>query len=171
MTNKGVLVIISGPSGSGKGTIVEKLKNNKNYALSISATTREPREYEKEGVHYFFKSKNDFKNINEGFNLVLEIDVQGAAKVKDIFTDAVTVFVIPPDKMELKKRLLGRGTEDENTINKRLKRACEEVELIPKYDYVVINDSIDNAVKDIESIVKVSKMCAKRYIHKINDFK
>ncbi len=199
MTNKGVLIIISGPSGSGKGTIVEKLKNNKNYALSISATTREPREYEKEGVHYFFKSKNDFKNminndellewaefcgnfygtpkeyvskkINEGFNLVLEIDVQGAAKVKDIFTDAVTVFVIPPDKMELKKRLLGRGTEDENTINKRLKRACEEVELIPKYDYVVINDSIDNAVKDIESIVKVSKMCAKRYIHKINDFK
>ena len=140
MIEKGTLIIISGPSGSGKGTVVERLIDSMAYSLSISATTRRPRDYEKEGVHYFFKSDDEFKNmiendellewaefcgnyygtpkeyvmgrLNEGKNVILEIEVLGASQVKEIFPEAVTVFLIPPDKEELKKRLIGRGTDD-----------------------------------------------------------
>ena len=199
MIEKGTLIIISGPSGSGKGTVVEKLINTNSYALSISATTRHPRDYEKEGVHYFFKSVDEFKKmiennellewaefcgnfygtpkeyvmgkLNEGKNVILEIEVQGAAQVKKIFPEAVTVFLIPPDKEELRKRLTGRGTEDSETIEKRIQRASEEIELLPNYDYVVINDEIENAVERINCIVKASKFESHRYIEKIKDFK
>ena len=199
MNEKGILIIISGPSGSGKGTVVEKLKADPSYALSISATTRQPRNYEQDGVHYFFKSTDEFKKIieegkllewaefcgnfygtpkdyvmgklNEGLNVILEIEVQGAAQIKKIFPEAVTVFLIPPDKEELRKRLIGRGTEDMDTVEKRLKRASEEIELLPHYDFVVVNDTVENAVKRINTVVKAAKMGSQRYIDKIKEFK
>lgn len=199
MNEKGILIIISGPSGSGKGTVVEKLKADPSYALSISATTRQPRNYEQDGVHYFFKSTDEFKKmieegkllewaefcgnfygtpkdyvmgkLNEGLNVILEIEVQGAAQIKKIFPEAVTVFLIPPDKEELRKRLIGRGTEDMDTVEKRLKRASEEIELLPHYDFVVVNDTVENAVKSINTVVKAAKMGSQRYIDKIKEFK
>lgn len=199
MNEKGILIIISGPSGSGKGTVVEKLKADPSYALSISATTRQPRNYEQDGVHYFFKSTDEFKKmieegkllewaefcgnfygtpkdyvmgkLNEGLNVILEIEVQGAAQIKKIFPEAVTVFLIPPDKEELRKRLIGRGTEDMDTVEKRLKRATEEIELLPHYDFVVVNDTVENAVKRINTVVKAAKMGSQRYIDKIKEFK
>lgn len=199
MNEKGILIIISGPSGSGKGTVVEKLKADPSYALSISATTRQPRNYEQDGVHYFFKSTDEFKKmieegkllewaefcgnfygtpkdyvmgkLNEGLNVILEIEVQGAAQIKKIFPEAVTVFLIPPDKEELRKRLIGRGTEDIATVEKRLKRASEEIELLPHYDFVVVNDTVENAVKRINTVVKAAKMGSQRYIDKIKEFK
>ena len=197
MNEKGILIIISGPSGSGKGTVVEKLKADPSYALSISATTRQPRNYEQDGVHYFFKSTDEFKKmieegkllewaefcgnfygtpkdyvmgkLNEGLNVILEIEVQGAAQIKKIFPEAVTVFLIPPDKEELRKRLIGRGTEDMDTVEKRLKRASEEIELLPHYDFVVVNDTVENAVKRINTVVKAAKMGSQRYIDKIKE--
>ena len=199
MNEKGILIIISGPSGSGTGTVVEKLKADPSYALSISATTRQPRNYEQDGVHYFFKSTDEFKKmieegkllewaefcgnfygtpkdyemgkLNEGLNVILEIEVQGAAQIKKIFPEAVTVFLIPPDKEELRKRLIGRGTEDMDTVEKRLKRASEEIELLPHYDFVVVNDTVENAVKRINTVVKAAKMGSQRYIDKIKEFK
>ena len=199
MNEKGILIIISGPSGSGKGTVVEKLKADPSYALSISATTRQPRNYEQDGVHYFFKSTDEFKKmieegkllewaefcgnfygtpkdyvmgkLDEGLNVILEIEVQGAAQIKKIFPEAVTVFLIPPDKEELRKRLIGRGTEDMDTVEKRLKRASEEIELLPHYDFVVVNDTVENAVKRINTVVKAAKMGSQRYIDKIKEFK
>lgn len=199
MNEKGILIIISGPSGSGKGTVVEKLKADPSYALSISATTRQPRNYEQDGVHYFFKSTDEFKKmieegkllewaefcgnfygtpkdyvmgkLNEGLNVILEIEVQGAAQIKKIFPEAVTVFLIPPDKEELRKRLIGRGTENMDTVEKRLKRASEEIELLPHYDFVVVNDTVENAVKRINTVVKAAKMGSQRYIDKIKEFK
>lgn len=199
MNEKGILIIISGPSGSGKGTVVEKLKADPSYALSISATTRQPRNYEQDGVHYFFKSTDEFKKmieegkllewaefcgnfygtpkdyvmgkLNEELNVILEIEVQGAAQIKKIFPEAVTVFLIPPDKEELRKRLIGRGTEDMDTVEKRLKRASEEIELLPHYDFVVVNDTVENAVKRINTVVKAAKMGSQRYIDKIKEFK
>ncbi len=111
------------------------------------------------------------EKLNEGKNVILEIEVQGAPQIKKIFTEAVTVFLIPPDKEELRKRLTGRGTEDNETIEKRIQRAAEEIELLPNYDYVVINDEIENAVERINCIVKASKFESHRYIEKIKDFK
>lgn len=199
MNEKGILIIISGPSGSGKGTVVEKLKADPSYALSISATTRQPRNYEQDGVHYFFKSTDEFKKmieegkllewaefcgnfygtpkdyvmgkLNEGLNVILEIEVQGAAQIKKIFPGGSYGFLIPPDKEELRKRLIGRGTEDMDTVEKRLKRASEEIELLPHYDFVVVNDTVENAVKRINTVVKAAKMGSQRYIDKIKEFK
>ena len=109
--------------------------------------------------------------LNEGLNVILEIEVQGAAQIKKIFPEAVTVFRIPPDKEELRKRLIGRGTEDMDTVEKRLKRASEEIELLPHYDFVVVNDTVENAVKRINTVVKAAKMGSQRYIDKIKEFK
>lgn len=188
MNKKGTLLVISGPSGSGKGTIVEKLLENNDYELSISATTRKPRKYEQEGVHYFFKSKEEFDEmirnemflewacfcgnyygtpkkyaeelIERGKNVILEIEVQGALKVKKIYDEAVLIFILPPSMDELRHRLRQRGTEDEETISKRINRALEELDLIEYYDYVVMNNDIEKAKKDIEMIVEVQKMKA-----------
>lgn len=190
MKKQGILLIISGPSGSGKGTVVEQLCKKDNFSLSISATTRVPRAYERDGVHYFFHSKEDFLQMQEhnellewaefcgnyygtprkyvleqltlGKNVILEIEVQGALQVKKIYPDGVLAFLMPPNLEELGKRLTNRGTEDKETINRRIHRAIEEMELVDKYDYVVINDTIEQATEDMFTIVQAERMKSNR---------
>ncbi len=196
---KGVLLIISGPSGSGKGTIVERLVSEYNYAVSISATTRKPRPNEKEGVHYFFNTVEGFKKMIEndelleyagfcgnyygtpkrfveeqlksGNNIILEIEVQGALQVKKKYNDAVLIFTMPPTLDELRRRLEFRGTEDSETIDRRIKRAAEELEFLPGYDYIVINDTIEKAAEDVDCIVKAERMRCSRNPELKNKFK
>ncbi|MCI8805456.1 MAG: guanylate kinase [Clostridiales bacterium] len=193
INGKGILLIISGPSGAGKGTVVSKLKEKSGYSLSISATTRKPRQNEIDGVHYFFKSKEEFEKMIEDKKLleyadfcgnyygtptdfvneriennktvILEIEIQGALQVKSIYPEAVLIFLTPPSMDELEKRLVGRATETPEKIELRLKRAVEEIDNIDKYDYIVINDSVERAVVDIEHIVNAEKMKAKRNLN------
>ncbi|MBR6223339.1 MAG: guanylate kinase [Lachnospiraceae bacterium] len=181
MAKKGTLIVISGFSGAGKGTVVKKLVEEYGYSLSISATTREPREGEVDGKDYFFKSVDEFrtlidyngfiewamyvdnyygtprayveKELAEGRNVILEIEVQGAMKVKEQYPDAVLVFLTTKNAQVLKERLEGRGTEDEATINKRMKRAAEEVKQMESYEYIVINDDLDVCVHTIHGIL------------------
>ena len=196
---KGVLLIISGPSGSGKGTIVERLVDDLGYRVSISATTRNPRPNEENGVHYFFKTKEEFekmieagellehacfcdnyygtpkeyveRQLVEGNNIILEIEVQGALQVKKKYNDAVLIFTMPPTIAELRRRLVNRGTEDMETIDKRRKRAEEELEYLPQYDYIVINDTVEQAVRDVDCIVRAEKMRCGRNPELKNKFK
>ena len=196
---KGVLLIISGPSGSGKGTIVERLVDDLGYRVSISATTRDPRPNEENGVHYFFKTKEEFekmieagellehacfcdnyygtpkeyveRQLGEGNNIILEIEVQGALQVKKKYNDAVLIFTMPPTIAELRRRLVNRGTEDMETIDKRIKRAEEELEYLPQYDYIVINDTVEQAVRDVDCIVRAEKMRCGRNPELKNKFK
>ena len=196
---KGVLLIISGPSGSGKGTIVESLVDDLGYRVSISATTRNPRPNEENGVHYFFKTKEEFekmieagellehacfcdnyygtpkeyveRQLMEGNNIILEIEVQGALQVKKKYNDAVLIFTMPPTIAELRRRLVNRGTEDMETIDKRIKRAEEELEYLPQYDYIVINDTVEQAVRDVDCIVRAEKMRCGRNPELKNKFK
>ncbi len=196
---KGVLLIISGPSGSGKGTIVERLVDDLGYRVSISATTRNPRPNEENGVHYFFKTKEEFekmieagellehacfcdnyygtpkeyveRQLMEGNNIILEIEVQGALQVKKKYNDAVLIFTMPPTIAELRRRLVNRGTEDMETIDKRIKRAEEELEYLPQYDYIVINDTVEQAVRDVDCIVRAEKMRCGRNPELKNKFK
>ncbi len=190
MKKQGVLLIISGPSGAGKGTVVEQLCREDDFSLSISATTRKPREYEKDGVHYFFHTKEEFERMRDrsellewaefcgnyygtprkyvteqlmaGRNVILEIEVQGALQVKEIYPDGVLIFLVPPNLEELGNRLTKRGTEDKETINRRLRRALEEMELVERYDYLVINDTVAQAAGDIFTIVAAEKMKCSR---------
>lgn len=190
MNKEGILVIISGPSGSGKGTVVGELVRDGNFALSVSATTRKPRDYEIDGTHYFFYSQEEFeamrsrgellecaefcdysygtprsyveKQLQQGRNVILEIEVQGALQVKKLYPKCILVFLIPPNLEELGRRLINRGTEDKETINKRIHRALEEMEFAPQYDYVVINDTVEEAKNDIEIIVKAEAMRCSR---------
>ncbi|MDR1538085.1 MAG: guanylate kinase [Clostridiales bacterium] len=183
---KGMLVIISGPSGSGKGTVVKKLDPEKNYALSISMTTRQARDGEMDGRDYFFCTPENFAQmrennellehavycghfygtprkyvedqINEGKAVVLEIEVNGALQVREKFQDSVLIFLMPPTIEELHKRLVNRNTEDPDVIEDRLKRAYEEIKLIEKYDYLVINDEVLNAVEQIYTIVEAESL-------------
>ena len=197
--NKGLLVVISGPSGAGKGTVVNKLVSNDDYYLSISATTRKPREGETDGVSYFFKSREEFvsliednklleyaqfcdnyygtplenvqSKLDEGKNVILEIEVQGALQVKKNMPEAVLIFMLPPSLDELRRRLVNRGTEAANVIEKRLSRAEEEVEFIKDYNYIVINDEVENAVDKINSIVIAEKSKVQHNSETINNFK
>lgn len=190
MKREGMLVIISGPSGSGKGTVVKELVQKEDFALSISATTRIPRDGEIDGVHYYFYDKETFekmKNQNEllewaefcdnyygtpkkyveqqmlqGKNVILEIEVQGALQVKKIYSDCILVFLVPPNVKELQKRLTQRGTEDKQTIDRRMNRAIEEMEFVPQYDYIVINDTVTEAAEAICAIVKAESMKSSR---------
>ncbi|NLK36469.1 MAG: guanylate kinase [Epulopiscium sp.] len=190
MNKEGILVIISGPSGSGKGTVVSELVKTDSFLLSISATTRSPRAYEKNGEHYYFYTKEEFeymrehgqllewaefcdnyygtpriyveKQLKQGKNIILEIEVQGALQVKKLYPESILVFLIPPNLEELGRRLINRGTEDKETINKRIHRALEEMEYIPQYDYIVINETVEKAKKDIETIVAAETMKCSR---------
>ena len=161
MKKQGILTVISGFSGAGKGTVVKQLLETypDEYCLSISATTRKPRENEEHGVHYFFISKEEFEQMieqnellehaqyvqnyygNAGVNVVLEIEMQGALKVKKRFPESLLVFITPPTAQELEDRLRGRGTETEEVIQKRLARAREEAVYMNSYDYVVLNET------------------------------
>jgi len=195
---EGMLVIISGPSGSGKGTVVKELDPARGYAVSISVTTRKPRPGEVDGKDYFFISEDMFIDMREqnellehfayvgnyygtpkpyveeqiakGKIVVLEIEVNGALQVKEKFPEAVLVFLMPPTFTELERRLISRGTEDAITIEDRLKKSLEEVPLIDKYDYLVINEKVPDAVQKIDAITHAERLRPKRNKQIINDF-
>ncbi len=196
----GLLVVLSGPAGVGKGSIVKRMMElSDKVVLSVSATSRLPRPNEKEGINYFFRSREQFKEmienneliewveycgnyygtpkkfvlgeIEKGNIVVLEIEVEGALNVKRIFPDSVLCFILPPDFEELEKRLRGRATEDETTIIKRLARAKEEFQLIEKYDYIILNDTIDSAAKRFMNIVESEQMRTHRNKEFIDKFK
>ncbi len=184
MNEKGILIVVSGFSGSGKGTLMKELMTRypDTYALSISATTRSPREGEVDGREYFFVSKDEFekmiakgelieyakyvenyygtprdyveKKLDEGKDVILEIEIQGALNVKKMFPDTLLLFVTPPSAEELKKRLVGRGTETMDVIESRMDRACEEAEGMENYDYLIVNDSLDRCVEEMHSIIR-----------------
>ena len=182
MNKRGILAIISGFSGAGKGTVVNKLLEKDNYAVSISATTREPRQGEVDGKNYFFKSRDEFENmiennqlieyaeyvgnyygtprdyvfkkLEEGYDVILEIEMQGALKVKEKFPETALIFITPPSADELKKRLVVRGTETIEQIDKRMSRAVDECDYMNKYDYIVVNDDLDECVDEIHRLLQ-----------------
>ena len=183
MNTHGILIVVSGFSGSGKGTIMkELLKRYDNYALSISATTIAPREGETDGQEYFFKTREEFEKmiakeelieyaeyvnnyygtpiayveeqLTAGKDVILEIEIQGALKVKKKFPDTLLLFVTPPSAEELRKRLIGRGTETMEVIEQRMQRAIEESDGMESYDYYVINDDLDTCVDEVHRIIQ-----------------
>ncbi len=184
MNNKGILVVVSGFAGSGKGTIMKQLmkEHGEAYALSVSATTRAPRPGETHGVEYFFLNTEEFEamiekdelleyakyvnnyygtprsyveeQLNSGKNVILEIEMQGAFKVKAKYPETLLMFVTAPSAKEVKNRLVGRGTESMEVIDARMHRAYEEAQDLEKYDYLVINDDIDAAVECVNAIIR-----------------
>ena len=185
---KGLLLVISGPAGVGKGTInLSLISRNSDIRMSVSATTRQPRPGEIDGVHYFFKTEEEFQKmiesgafleymrvfnthyygtpksfveqeLSEGRSVILEIDVQGAMRVKAAYPDAVLIFIAPPSMSELKSRLIHRGTESSEAIERRFETAYHEMELVDRYDYVVVNDILDLAIARTEDII-VAERC------------
>lgn len=184
MNRKGILIVVSGFSGAGKGTLMKALlaRYEEYYALSISATTRQPRTGETDGREYFFKTKEEFekmiakgelieyaryvenyygtpreyveKQLEAGKDVILEIEIQGALKVKEAFPDTLLLFVTPPSAEELKKRLVGRGTETMEVIESRMKRAVEEAEGMDRYDYLIINDELEVCTEQMHTIIQ-----------------
>lgn len=185
---KGLLLVVSGPAGVGKGTVDSALiARHPEIKMSVSATTRSPRPGEIDGVHYFFKTEEEFRNMIDedafleymhvfgmnyygtpkafveeqrakGNHVILEIDVQGAEKVKKACPDAVLIFIAPPSLAILKERLVGRGTETQESIDVRTKTALAELEKLPDYDYMVINDVVEEAVAELEAII-AAELC------------
>lgn len=180
--SKGILVVVSGFSGAGKGTVMkELLRRYNNYALSVSVTTRKPRPGEEDGREYFFRTKEEFEKLiredalieyaryvenyygtprsyveeklSEGKDVILEIEIQGAMKVKEKIPEALLVFITPPSVEELKNRLEGRGTETADVIASRMSRAGEEAEGMDAYDYLVVNDDLDECVERMHQII------------------
>lgn len=183
---RGSLIVVSGPSGAGKDTVIENLKKiNSNIWLSISCTTRKKRGEEKEGIDYYFLSEEEFKKkieenefleyaiynnsyygtpidviekkLSLGLDVVLIIEVQGALKVKEIIKDAIFIFIVPPSMDELKRRLINRNTESKEHVLQRFSKAYQEINEISKYNYVVINDKIQNAVEKVNAIILAEK--------------
>lgn len=190
--DKGVLVIVSGPSGAGKSTIISRVKERRSdIRFSVSATTREPRAGEIDGVDYYFKSQEEFwemikadaflehaeyvsnyygtptapvdSNIAAGYTVILDIEVQGAAQVMDKRPDAVSIFLCPPSMEELERRLRGRGTDSEEKIRDRLMAAHREYAQAHKYSYIIINDDADTAVRELDAIITAER-CRSKYI-------
>ena len=183
--DRGILVVVSGFSGAGKGTIMKRVTEKyDNYALSVSATTREPREGEVEGKSYFFVRKERFEKmidedelleyakyvehyygtprkfvedcLNQGKDVILEIEIQGALKIKKRYPESLLVFLAPPSAEELRKRLMGRKTEDEETIHKRLCRAIVEAEGVEAYDYILVNENVDTCTEKLHNLIRAS---------------
>ena len=188
--SKGLLIVLSGPSGCGKGTIVQEILKDGDCAVSVSATTRSPREGEENHVHYHFITKEEFEKriANDGLleyaeycdnyygtpraeveamrasgkHVILEIEVQGAFQVRERCPEAILVFTIPPSIGELRRRLGKRGTESAEVVEKRIARAQEELQLAKHYDYVVLNDALEDAVADFRSIIRTESMRPKQ---------
>ncbi len=183
MSEQGILIVVSGFSGAGKGTLIKAmLEKYHNYALSISATTRRPREGEQDGREYFFVTRERFEQMiqdeqlieyaqyvnnyygtprqyvfqqmADGKDVILEIEIQGALKIKKRFPEALLLFVMPPSADELKRRLVGRGTETMEVIDQRLHRAAEEAEGMTSYDYILINDKLDACVEAMHQLIQ-----------------
>lgn len=184
--NRGILIVISGPSGAGKGTICKALlEKHDNIYISVSATTRAPRAGEVEGVNYYFLTKEAFeekvnnngfleyanvhgnfygtpkvnveKMLDEGKDVILEIDIQGALQVKENFKEGVFIFILPPSMEELKQRIIKRGSETEESLMTRFKNAYKEINYVSKYNYAVVNDKLEVAVSKVEAIIAAEK--------------
>ncbi len=179
---KGILTVISGFSGAGKGTLIAALLDKYSYSLSVSATTRPPREGEQDGIHYFFVSKEDFEamiqedklieyanyvdnyygtpkqyveeKLEQGDHIILEIETKGAIQVKKLFPEAVLIFIAPPSAQELKNRLLTRETDSPDTVEKRLQKAKEEAGYLSGYDYLIVNETVDDSMEQIHRIIQ-----------------
>ena len=200
MYNQGLLMVISGPSGAGKGTVCKALlEKYDDMWISVSATTRSPRNGEEEGKSYFFLTKEEFvKRIEEndflehaevygnrygtpksnvlamiekGHNVILEIDIQGALKVKENYPDGIFIFILPPSMEELRNRIIKRDSETEESLMTRFKSAYKEINYISKYNYAVVNDTVENAVSKIESIITAEKCRVDRIKENILDSK
>ena len=180
--NKGRLIVFSAPSGCGKGTMLEEILKDKSFAISVSATTRAPREGEKDGVNYHFLTREDFEQrvtdgkfiehaeycqnlygtlvsevdgrLEQGLNVILEIEPQGAMKIREKRPDAVFIFVVPPSINELRRRLKKRGTETDEVIEERVSKAAWEISQAEKYDYVIVNDALEDAVSDFFAVIR-----------------
>jgi len=198
MFRKGLLIVLSGPSGTGKGTVLRLVREScHNVKFSVSATTRTPREGEENGINYFFKTREEFEqmilnnefvewvkycdhyygtpkkwiqdNIENGFDVILEIEVEGALNIKKQFPDCVTIFMLPPSFEELEHRIIARGTEDKEVIKKRLIKARNELGFVDKYDYVNINNTVEDSVREINSIILAEKLRYHRNMEIINE--
>lgn len=186
MNKRGILTVISGFSGAGKGTIVKKMIEKYDYELSISATSRKPREHEQHGREYFFLTREEFRCMIEqeqliewteyvgnyygtpreyvenqlalGKDVILEIEIEGAFHVKELFENALLLFITPPTAKELKQRLLLRGTEKDDVIQQRLLRAYEEADYMNQYDYIVVNDKLEECVETVHNLIQNQKL-------------
>lgn len=199
--SRGILVVVSGFSGSGKGTVMKRLMEKyDNYALSVSATTRAPRPGETDGKEYFFRTKEEFEELIKqdafiefaryvenyygtpkayveeqlaaGRDVILEIEIQGARKIKAKIPEVLRVFVTPPSMEELKKRLVGRGTETPEVIKERLARAAQEAEGVEEYDYLLVNDDLEKAVDDLHEMIQSEHSRIERnmdFVHTIQE--
>lgn len=187
MKREGILVVLSGFAGTGKGSVVHGLMEQyEQYALSVSMTTRNPRPGEEEGVSYFFVDRERFEEeikndglieyasycdnyygtpkkyvqqqLKEGRDVILEIEIQGALKIKEQFPTALLLFIVPPSAAELKRRLVSRGTETPEVIEKRMRRAAEEAEGIDEYDYIIVNDSLEDCIRKTHEVINAARL-------------
>ena len=180
--NKGRPIVFSAPSGCGKGTMVEEILKDQRFAVSVSATTRAPREGEKDGVNYHFLTREDFQQriadgkfieyaeycqnfygtlssevdgrLEKGLNVILEIEPQGAMKIREKRPDALFIFIVPPSVGELRRRLKKRGTETDEVIEERISKAAWEISQAEKYDYIIVNDALEDAVSDFFAVIR-----------------